>query len=100
MLDGLRRWPVSYAQELLWFMDLQWPGSALGPDYTVHFSERLDEELDVPALRRAAGEIVRRHEVLRSALVVEDGRPWQVIADWGGAPFTHADLSSLPEEQR
>src|SRR5437899_1990625 len=52
--------PVSAAQESLWFLDRLQPGAA-----SYHISEaiRLNGALDVPVLERCLSEIVRRHEV-------------------------------------
>jgi len=68
--------PASFAQERLWFVDQLEPGSAA---YVMPVAVRLRGSLDVAALRRCLTEIVRRHEVLRTNLVPEDGRPYQVV---------------------
>ncbi|HYW09772.1 MAG TPA: amino acid adenylation domain-containing protein, partial [Longimicrobium sp.] len=68
--------PLSFAQERLWLLDRIQPGGA----YNVPVALRLSGVLDVAALREALGEIVRRHESLRTVFRVgADGRPVQVI---------------------
>ncbi|MYS78908.1 non-ribosomal peptide synthetase [Embleya scabrispora] len=52
--------------------ELVMPGSAL---YSVPLRIRATGALDVAALGRALGEVVRRHEVLRTALVHRAGEP-------------------------
>src|ERR1051325_4542259 len=68
--------PLSFAQQRLWFLD------RLGPEratYNVPMAIRLSGQLDVSALERAFGEIVRRHEALRTTFTVVDGQPQPVI---------------------
>jgi hypothetical protein len=57
------RCPLSFAQERLWFLDRLEPGSAA---YNMPFGLRLAGRLDAAALERRSGEIVRRHEALRT----------------------------------
>ncbi|HLL45320.1 MAG TPA: condensation domain-containing protein, partial [Longimicrobiaceae bacterium] len=68
--------PLSFAQERLWFLDRLEPGS---PFYGIPAVLRLEGVLRVEALERALGEIVRRHEALRTVFRVEQDRPVQVI---------------------
>src|SRR5947207_7004741 len=63
--------PLSSAQMRLWFLD-QLEG---GFHYNVHFALRLSGRLQVAALERALGEIMRRHEVMRTAFPEVDGQP-------------------------
>lgn len=61
--------PVSLAQQRLWFLHQMDPDS---PAYNIPTAYRLRGGLDLGCLGRALSEIVRRHQVLRSA-VDEDG---------------------------
>ncbi len=69
--------PASYAQQRLWFLDQLDPESPL---YGMPFALRLRGPLETCALTWALGEIVRRHETLRTTLAVEEGEVVQVIA--------------------
>jgi amino acid adenylation domain-containing protein len=89
--------PLSFAQERLWFLDQLEPGSAF---YNLPFALRLRGALDVDALERSLGEIVRRHESLRTVFVEQGGTTRQVIAPFGGFGLTVNDLSHLPAETR
>ncbi|HEU4456215.1 MAG TPA: amino acid adenylation domain-containing protein, partial [Longimicrobium sp.] len=89
--------PLSFAQERLWFLDQLEPGSAF---YNLPFALRLRGALDVDALERSLGEIVRRHEALRTVFREEGGTPRQVIAPFGGFRLTGKDLSHLPGDAR
>lgn len=68
--------PLSYAQERLWFLDQADPGSTA---YVMPGALRLRGTLDERALRAALDEIVRRHEVLRTTFPAEGGLPEQRI---------------------
>ena len=89
--------PLSFAQERLWFIDRLEPGSAV---YNIPVAWRLDGALDEAALERALGEIVRRHEALRTTFREVDGSPVQVIAPFGGFTLPVEDLSGLGEADR
>ncbi|WP_415835330.1 non-ribosomal peptide synthase/polyketide synthase, partial [Corallococcus soli] len=76
-LRDTRRVPASFGQERMWVQERLAPGQAgLGLVYSVRLSGRLD----VGALEGSLQEVVRRHEVLRTTFVEQDGRPWQRIA--------------------
>jgi amino acid adenylation domain-containing protein len=72
--------PLSFAQERLWFLEQLEPGSGV---YNICRAYRLSGELNVAALESGLNEVVRRHEVLRSAIRIVEGRAVQVIE----APF-------------
>jgi amino acid adenylation domain-containing protein len=89
--------PLSFAQERLWFIDRLEPGSAV---YNIPVARRLEGALDGAALERSLGEIVRRHEALRTVFAEVDGSPVQVIAPFGGFALPVEDLSALGEAER
>ncbi|HEX3555022.1 MAG TPA: amino acid adenylation domain-containing protein, partial [Thermoanaerobaculia bacterium] len=89
--------PLSFAQERLWFLDQLQPGSAA---YNVPVAVRLTGRLDVAALAATLGEIVRRHESLRTAFAVRSGRPVQRIAPAVDLLIPVVDLGSLKPGQR
>ena len=89
--------PASYAQERLWFLDRLAPGSST---FNIPVAWRLGGALDAAALERALGEIVRRHEALRTTFAEVDGAPVQVIAPFGGFALPIDDLSRLAEADR
>lgn len=88
---------LSFAQQRLWFMD------RLSPDksgYNISNAIRLKGPLNVPALEQALGEIVRRHEVLRSSFSEKDGQPLQITSPEYRIAFTILDLRNLPDEEK
>src|SRR6266545_8058328 len=89
--------PLSFAQRRLWFLDQMVPARAV---YNVPYGVRLRGTLDVPALERATGEIVRRHETLRTTFAVSGDEPVQAISRADGGALAVEDLRSLPEGER
>ncbi|MFL5542599.1 MAG: amino acid adenylation domain-containing protein, partial [Longimicrobiaceae bacterium] len=89
--------PLSFAQERLWFLDRLEPGN---PFYNLPAALRLGGALDVPALERALGEVVRRHEALRTTFAEGGEGPVQVIAPFAGFALPVEDLSALDEGER
>ncbi|HEY2737971.1 MAG TPA: amino acid adenylation domain-containing protein, partial [Thermoanaerobaculia bacterium] len=67
--------PLSFAQQRMWFID-QLEGGSL---YNIPIALRLHGPLSVAVLSRALGEVVRRHEVLRTVFPSAGGRARQVI---------------------
>ncbi|HVQ95882.1 MAG TPA: condensation domain-containing protein, partial [Mycobacteriales bacterium] len=68
--------PLSYAQERLWFLrELEGPGSA----YHVPMALRLRGRLDRAALAAALGDVLARHEALRTVFPTRDGQPVQQV---------------------
>jgi amino acid adenylation domain-containing protein len=89
--------PLSFAQERLWFLDQWEPGS---PVYNIYYAYRLLGRLNMTALEESLNEIVRRHEVLRTTFVAQEGRPYQVIAPRLRVALPVVELGGLPEAER
>jgi hypothetical protein len=71
-----QRLPLSFAQQRLWFLEqFHGPGTA----YNLPFAWRLHGPLDAAALVAAVGDVVVRHESLRTVFGVEDGQPYQQV---------------------
>jgi aspartate racemase len=89
--------PLSFAQQHLWFLDQLAPGN---PAYNIPVAYRITGRLNVMALEQSLGEIVRRHEILRTTFSVMAGQPVQVIAPALAVPLSVVDLRDLSETQR
>ncbi|HSU81367.1 MAG TPA: FkbM family methyltransferase, partial [Thermoanaerobaculia bacterium] len=89
--------PLSFAQQRLWFLHQLDEGS---PAYNLSAGLRVRGSLRGDALARALGEIVRRHEALRTTFDVVDGVPWQRVADTIELSLPVIDISDLPESER
>ena len=70
--------PLSFAQQRLWFLDQLEPGTSA---YTLAGRRWMHGRLDLTQLTRALGELVRRHESLRTTFANRRGEPIQVIGD-------------------
>ncbi|HEU4595917.1 MAG TPA: condensation domain-containing protein, partial [Pyrinomonadaceae bacterium] len=89
--------PTSFAQQRLWFLDQLEPGN---PVYNIPAALRLTGRLDIALLERSFGEVLRRHEVLRTGFAETDGEPVQLISPSAVLELPVTDLSGLaPDEQ-
>ncbi|MFL5541691.1 MAG: amino acid adenylation domain-containing protein, partial [Longimicrobiaceae bacterium] len=86
--------PLSFAQERLWFLAELDPGSS---HYNVPMALELSGPLDADALARALGEIVRRHEALRTAFVAGAEGPVQKILPPESFHVGFVDLAGAPD---
>src|SRR4029077_1590361 len=95
---GLAEAPLSFAQIRLWFLDRLEPGGAV---YVLPFGLRMSGELSPAVLAAVLGEVVRRHEALRTTFEERAGEPVQVIAPaarrWA---LPVVDLADLPAADR
>jgi amino acid adenylation domain-containing protein len=94
---GVYVFPVSFAQQRLWFLDQLEPGSAL---YNVPVFYHLQGTLDAALLRESLTEIIWRHESLRTTFEVEEGEPVQVVHPEPRLDFSCFDLHALAPDER
>jgi amino acid adenylation domain-containing protein len=95
--DETFEFPASFAQQRLWFLDQLESGSHF---YNMSFAVRFHGRLNVGALKQTLGEVVRRHEVLRTTFASEDGQPVQVVHPPAPVELPTVDLTHLPEAER
>lgn len=88
--------PLSYAQQRMWFFEHLAGGSA---SFHIPLGVKLKGPLNQPALEQTFGEIIRRHESLRTVFPAIDDRPVQIIQEPTEFHLTVVDLSRLPMEQ-
>jgi amino acid adenylation domain-containing protein/non-ribosomal peptide synthase protein (TIGR01720 family) len=89
--------PLSFAQQRLWFIAQLEPDSPL---YNMPGALRAEGPLDGAVLAHSLGEIVRRHETLRTVFAAPEGSPVQVVQPAEPFLLPVVDLSRLPERER
>ncbi|MEN0140083.1 MAG: amino acid adenylation domain-containing protein [Rhodococcus sp. (in: high G+C Gram-positive bacteria)] len=92
--DRPDRIPLSPAQQRLWFLNRVDPES---PAYNLPLAVRLTGALDIDALRDAAGDVLGRHESLRTVFPAFDGVPAQVVLP---VRDVHLDFTPVEITQR
>jgi amino acid adenylation domain-containing protein len=88
---------LSFAQERLWFLEQLEPSST---GYNLCRAWRLAGCLNVAALESSLNQILRRHDVLRSAIQFADGRPLQSVQPPVEFKLKIVDLQQTPEADR
>ncbi|WP_435242580.1 SDR family NAD(P)-dependent oxidoreductase [Streptomyces cucumeris] len=94
--SGTLLFPTSYAQQRMWFFHRLERGN---PFYNIPLALRLTGGMDHDALRSALGDLVARHEVLRTTFVERDGEPFQRVAERGAVTLDTVELSAEREQQ-
>jgi amino acid adenylation domain-containing protein len=89
--------PVSFAQQRLWFLDQLEPGS---PFYNLPQVISIEGALNVDALQRTLNEIVSRHEALRTTFSDGPDGARQVIAKSLTIPVPSIDLTAVPASEQ
>ena len=89
--------PLSFAQQRLWFLDQLEPDSTA---YLIPGALRVQGEVNLQALQRSLGELVARHESLRTTFEMGGQGPVQVIRAVGSSALPLIDLTGLRQEHR
>lgn len=87
-----KTFPLSPAQQRLWFIDALQPGQTV---YLIPATLRLGESPDPALLHRCLNDIVARHEILRTSFISEGGVPRQVIAPKLELPSLETNLGEF-----
>ncbi|MGH8718832.1 MAG: non-ribosomal peptide synthetase, partial [Burkholderiales bacterium] len=95
--EQTQSFPVSFAEQRLWFLDQWEPNSPL---YNIGIAYTFDGPVNVGLLERCAEEIVSRHESLRTSFSTQDGEPVRLIHPSVDLSLALTDLRALPEDQR
>lgn len=89
--------PLTLAQERMWLLDQMETGSA---QYNNAASIRFSGPLDITALEQSLGQIIKRHEILRTTFALVDAQPQQEISPVTPYSLPFRDVSTLPEDKR
>ncbi|MET0399317.1 MAG: non-ribosomal peptide synthase/polyketide synthase [Longimicrobiaceae bacterium] len=95
--EGSEGLPLSFAQQRLWMVDRLQPGS---PVYNMPAALRMRGVLDVAALAASLGELVRRHEALRTTLVERGDAAVQVVHPPAPVALPLVDLRGVRDPAR
>jgi len=80
----INKFPLSYAQQRLWFLDQYDPHLQA---YNMPFASRLIGELNLEAFRQSYTEIIRRHASFRTTFKLQKSEPYQLISPEIEIPF-------------
>ncbi|MFD4205269.1 amino acid adenylation domain-containing protein [Micromonospora tulbaghiae] len=75
------RVPLSFAQQRLWFVEQLASSVSSGSAYHLPLVFTLAGELDVVALEAAIGDVIGRHEILRTVIRTCGDEPYQEVLD-------------------
>ena len=92
-------YPLSLSQLRLWFLDAYHKGS---PFYNFSFEYRILGTLNKEVLFASLAEIVRRHEALRTSIIVNGEQPLQVVnsgEDWSAELIDLSDIGGEAAKQ-
>ncbi|MCP5091524.1 MAG: amino acid adenylation domain-containing protein [Gammaproteobacteria bacterium] len=87
--------PLSFAQQRLWFLDRMAPGN---PFYNIPLAVPITAYLNIPVLERSLNAIIQRHETLRTVFDEVDGEPSQIIRETMPLKIETIDISHLDRE--
>ncbi|MGE5409772.1 MAG: amino acid adenylation domain-containing protein, partial [Clostridiales bacterium] len=89
--------PLSFAQQRLWFLEQLEPDS---PFYNIPEIYKIKGEVDLETLQKSLNYVVKRHEVLRTIFISEDGIPRQIVLPELEVKIELMDFSSYEEIQK
>jgi amino acid adenylation domain-containing protein/non-ribosomal peptide synthase protein (TIGR01720 family) len=92
----LNEYPLSYAQQRMWFLS-QWEPES--PFYNIPSIVKISGSLNVEALKNAIKQVVNRHEILRAQIFSVDGRPYQNIREEGNLNIKYEILHFPSREE-
>lgn len=88
-----RSFPLSYAQEQLWFMSKLQPDS---PVYNIPLYVPFQGSFDLASLEKALVTLTRRHDMLRARFDTVDDELVQIVEPEAAVDLRFEDLSKLP----
>ncbi|MEG5173064.1 amino acid adenylation domain-containing protein [Microcoleus sp. B3-D7] len=89
--------PLSFAQQRLWFLNQLQPNSAF---YNIPLGLHFSGQLNIAALESSLQLLINRHEILRTNFIAVDGEPVQAIAATRDFTLPVVDFRPLPASER
>ncbi|MFL6284931.1 MAG: amino acid adenylation domain-containing protein, partial [Pyrinomonadaceae bacterium] len=89
--------PLSFAQQRLWFQEKLAGGSSA---FNINLGVKLKGSLNVAAFEQSFGEVIRRHENLRTTFPLVGGELTQVISKPSRLTIPVVDIRRLPEAEQ
>lgn len=89
--------PLSFAQQRLWFLDQLEPGNS---SYNIPAIVRVEGQLNAIALEQSLNAIIQRHEILRTCFAIVDEQSVQIIVPELKLTLPVIDLRQLSETER
>mgnify|MGYP003344684755 CR=1 FL=1 len=90
--EEVGRYPLSYSQERLWFLEQVQPGSALNH---ISIGMRLSGSLDFPAFQASIQALVSRHDILKMGFASVGELPYQAQSSEVAAKVTQVSLRDI-----
>ena len=94
---AIKTFPVSYAQQRLWFLDQFEPGS---PYYNIPIALKLSGPFNIGVFKKAMQAIIDRHEALRTTFISKKGEPLQAVTPILTLQIPVEDMSHLSSIER
>ncbi|MEG3918020.1 amino acid adenylation domain-containing protein [Microcoleus sp. T3_A4] len=89
--------PLSFAQQRLWFLNQLQANSAF---YNIPVGLHFSGQLNIVALESSLQLLINRHEILRTNFIAVDGEPVQAIAATRDFTLPVVDFRPLPASER
>jgi amino acid adenylation domain-containing protein/non-ribosomal peptide synthase protein (TIGR01720 family) len=83
--------PLSFAQQRMWFLDQMEPGS---PVYNIPVAWKISGDFDIAIFKKTLDAIITRHEILRTNFVTIAGKGMQVISQKSQISIETLEISS------
>jgi hypothetical protein len=90
-------YPLSFAQERLWFLEQYAPGQSV---FNMPLAYEITGRLSVDILRQSVNEIIDRHDTLRTIFKAENGRPVQLVLPTQQIDLPLLDIQNASESEQ
>ncbi|MBU6352221.1 MAG: amino acid adenylation domain-containing protein, partial [Chloroflexi bacterium] len=96
-MDEVYLFPMSFAQQRLWFLAQLEPESTA---YNIPAAVQIKGPLEYGVLKQSFNTLVARHELLRTTFALVDGQPVQIVSAHSELSLDRVDLCALAVEER